>query len=121
MMILLLVGGCAQRETTVTTAQRDSTASLHSRLDRIRAEIDTLEMRSAAATEEVKADLQEKIRDLRAQRDTAAARIAALDNAGKEAWENTKAGTDRMLEALENSVADARFRLKSRADSAQVK
>ena len=71
----------------------------------------------------------EQIARVRGQRDSLRTRVERIgatgvdriQTTGTEAWEDVKAGTDRMLARLEQSIHDARQALESRADTTSAR
>ena len=78
------------------------------RLDRMRAEIDTLDQKSRVAGERARVGLEQELIALRAQRDSAAAKLHELQTTSRETWENTKLETDRALAGLDRAIQVAR-------------
>jgi len=122
LLALAVVAGCGTSRThgtDMTQAQRDTLATVQQRLATLRAEIDSLDQRSARASAHARAGLEQELAALRAERDSAATQLRVLQNAGRETWENTKIETDRALAGLEQAIATARGHLH--ADSAQFR
>jgi hypothetical protein len=90
---------------------------LQGRLAALEAEMDTLAIRGREAGAEARDEWNEQMSNLRAQRDSLRDRIDRIEDTGRGAWEDVKAGTDRMLERLEHSIGDARENLRSREDT----
>jgi uncharacterized coiled-coil DUF342 family protein len=116
-LALAALMGCARETTTTTEERTEYQRTTESRLEQLRAEIDTLNAKTREAGAELKAELEERVRALEAQRDSTEQKLAELREAGDRTWQDVKEGTDRMLERLEMSIADTRARLQSRADS----
>ncbi len=64
-------------------------------LDEWNARIDTLEARAAQASGDVRLQYEQQIKSLRHQRAEVASRLAALQEATDDAWEQVKEGLDR--------------------------
>jgi chromosome segregation ATPase len=123
--VLACAGGCARQDSTTatsdTTAVSDQRAtavqSAQDRLDRIRAEIDSLDQRFDRASASMKAKMSGQLTALKAERDSAELAVTRMRNAATNVWEDTKAGTDIALGKLEAGIAKMREGLHSRADS----
>ena len=109
--------GCERREMGNAEERASYRRDMESRLYQLEAEIDTLVARGREAGEDARQEWNQQISGLQAQRDSARTRLDRLEDAGQEAWEDVKEGTDRMLGRLEDSIGDAREGLQSRADS----
>lgn len=109
--LAITVFGCESRRTTTETAEQSRyRAAARARLDGLQRTIDSLEAR-------IDAGWESRWRDLTAERDSAEGALGRLGRAAGASWETAQAGTDRALARLERSVAAARARLRSRADS----
>jgi hypothetical protein len=112
--------GCERRETVTTEQRAEYRRDATSRLERLEAEMDSLIARGHEAGAEARDEWNEAVASVRVQRDSARARIDRIEDAGQEAWEDVKEGTDRLLGRLEGSIGAARERLQSRADTTAV-
>lgn len=85
---------------------------MQEQLDQWSAEIDRLEARAELEQAEARVAHLERLHDLRAQRDAARSKLAALRAAGDDAWEDLKSGMDAAWKALGDGVHAAveRFR-----------
>ncbi len=85
---------------------------VQARMDRWNAEIDQLD----AAVREVKADAKIKYHDrmlqLRQKREELRQKVAKIKTTGEEAWEEAKAGIDRVWSEIEDTIESTRSSLK---------
>jgi len=112
--------GCERRETVTQEQRAEYRRDATSRLERLDAELDSLIAHGKQAGKETQQEWNEAVANLRAQRDSARTRLDRIEDAGQEAWEDVKEGTDRLLGRLENSIGAAREGLQSRADSVRA-
>ncbi|MEE4278811.1 MAG: hypothetical protein V2I82_10140 [Halieaceae bacterium] len=77
---------------------------LKTQLDEVNASIDTLEARYDAASADVEEEVQQRLRDAKAQREKAEQKLREIREAGDEAWEDLKEDAEHTWKALKNSV-----------------
>jgi len=103
----------AQKEEFVMSETRDAyVQQLKAKMDEWNAEIDKLEAQADQAEAQTKLEYQKQIEDLRAKRDDLEKKIAQLQQASSEAWEDLKVGTERAWNALGDAVKSAADRFK---------
>jgi len=112
----ILLSGCTVRRTTTEERSAYQTRA-QERLEQLRAEIDSLTLKSAVASESLRVRTTERIEELKDQRDSAEVALDRMKTATGETWENTKIVTDRVLGALERSLGEARTHIHTRGDS----
>lgn len=86
---------------------------VHSQLDKLSNEIDSL----VARTDEVKAnartEYQEKIEALHKKRDDARARLEKLKESGEDAWNDLKVGIEAAWDSIGLAIDSAKSHFKS--------
>lgn len=70
-------------------------------------EIDQLKVKADKAKAGAKTELLKQIDELRAQKQTAQSRLAELQAAGDEAWDEIKAGVDKSWTSLKGAFKSA--------------
>ena len=119
---LALVCGCSQKgsESSVTTTQSDTTGAaarmeseneFQQHLATTRAHIDSLREEVTRASSKVNAAVAERLSQVEAERDTAAQRLARLQQATREEWSDLRSGVATMLDSLDTRVDTLRAQL----------
>jgi chromosome segregation ATPase len=85
---------------------------LKAQLDVWAAEIDKLEAKAKMAGADARIDLERRIKDLRSQQDSTQSRIAELENASEDAWEDLKEGVESAWNNFRKGLEDATSRFK---------
>jgi len=85
---------------------------LKAKMDEWNAEIDRIEAKADQADAESKIEYEKQLEDLRAKRRDLEEKIAKLQQAGDDAWEDLKAGIDSAWDALGNALKSAASRFK---------
>lgn len=85
---------------------------MKAQLDVWSAEIDRLKAQAAKMEADAEIKVQREIDDLRAKRDAAAEKLARLERAGDDAWEDLKAGVEGAWDSLARAVKSASARFK---------
>lgn len=122
----LLCCGCAQKqsESSVTTTQSDtagtaaraqSEQAIHEHLAATRAHIDSLRAETARVGSHVDAAVASKLAQVEAERDTAEARLARLQQATQEEWINLQSGVATLLDSLDVGVDSLRAKMHRRS------
>lgn len=88
------------------------TRKMHSKLDQWNNDIDALDVQKESIEESVRAELDERLNDLRTQRDRAKSQLAALQNASATAWQDMKAGVELAWDAITQAIDSAKSRYK---------
>lgn len=83
---------------------------LSAQLDEWKAEIDKLDARAQKVEGEIKVEFLNKVDQLRAQQEIASHKLANLQQAGDEAWDDLKAGVDIAWKNLGTAVKSAAAR-----------
>lgn len=84
--------------------RKEFIASLKNQLDEADERIDQLERKLHDAGEEVRGKYQERLTEMRAQREHAGKKLEELRNVGEERWESMKGEAEHVWKALRNSV-----------------
>ncbi|MDI5983371.1 coiled coil domain-containing protein [Halomonas sp. M4R5S39] len=85
---------------------------LQAKLDEWQAEVDRLRARAKGAEADARIEYQEEIDRLEAQRNEARQKLAELQRASDDAWEDVKAGVERAWDSLNEAIKSARSRFK---------
>lgn len=85
-------------------------AKIKAQIDQWNAEIEKYQAQARQAAADVKIEYEEQIADLKGRRDALEERLAALQQAGDEAWEELKDGAEKALMSLKEALARARSR-----------
>ncbi|MFO7831153.1 MAG: coiled coil domain-containing protein [Desulfuromonadaceae bacterium] len=85
---------------------------LHAELDEWSAEIEQLKAKADKEEAESQLEYYKKIEELRTMQDQARSKLAELEQAGNEAWEDLKAGLDSARDTLSNAIRSAKERFK---------
>lgn len=85
-------------------------AKLKAQLDEWSTEIDELEVKAHLAQADLRDKYQEQLTILKARRDEAKGKVAEIQGATEEAWEDLKKGGEDAWEAIKKAVAEARKR-----------
>lgn len=89
-------------------SERDAYVNkLKAQLDEWNAEIDRLEARARKAGADASIGYEKQAKALRRQRDDAKARLAEIQSAGQDAWQQLKKGADQAWADLKSSVEKA--------------
>lgn len=81
---------------------------LKAKLDQWSAEIDQLEAKAREKKAQAAIDYQAQIAELKSKRDVAAEKLREVQGASGDAWENLKAGTQRIWDDLKNTVSESK-------------
>lgn len=90
----------------------DYVRKMHSQLDHLSAEIDTLTAKAEHIKADAKAEYHKHLDELRAKRDEAKTKLASLQNAGESAWGDMKAGVEMAWGAISEALDSAKSRFK---------
>lgn len=85
---------------------------MKAKLDGWNADIAKIEAKAESAEADMEIKYNQKIDELKQQREKATAQLDELQNSGDEAWEDIKAGLDNAWESLGNAVNSALSRFK---------
>jgi predicted nucleic acid-binding Zn-ribbon protein len=85
---------------------------LKARLDEWSAALDNLEAKARKAGADAKSGSEDQIKALRQQRDSAKAKLAEVQSASGDAWEDLQKGLDSMLDALQEGLEKATSRFQ---------
>ena len=85
---------------------------LKAQLDEWNAELDKLEAKTQEFEASARLGLQEDLKELRKKRDAAKARLAEIQEASEEAWEDLVHGFERSWDIFKESVEQAVSRFK---------
>jgi hypothetical protein len=85
---------------------------MKAQLDVWSAEIDKLKAQAAKMEADTEIRAQREIDDLRAKRGAAAEKLARLERAGDDAWEDVKAGVEGAWDTLASAMKSASARFK---------
>ena len=85
---------------------------LQGQLDEWSAEIDKLKAKADGAEGDAQVEYYKKIKELRSMQDTAANKLTELKDAGKDSWEDLKAGIDSSWDSLGNALKSAASNFK---------
>jgi len=116
----LTVVGCTVRTHTAKT-EEDSTqvavrfateSELAQHLDATRAHLDSLKSEASALGSRVDHATQQKIAQLEVEKDSAQVRFERLQQAGKEKWDDVKAGFSVILDSLDTKIDRARHDIR---------
>lgn len=83
-------------------------AKLKAQLDEWSAEIDELEVKAHLAKAEARDEYQEQLSMLKARRDEAKGKIAEIQGAAEDAWEELKKGGEDAWDTIRKALAEAR-------------
>jgi len=90
--------------------------TMHTRLDKWNAEIDTLSAKADKAAHqaevEAQAEYHKQLEALRSKRDAARIKLNELESAGENAWHDLKAGVELAWESVSEAVRSATARFK---------
>ena len=76
------------------------------------AEIDKLEAKMEKAKAGAKADYQKEMKDLRAKKQTAKDKLAAVRESGDAAWEELKSGAEKAFDTMKHAFQAAMSKFK---------
>jgi hypothetical protein len=85
---------------------------IKAKLDEWNAEIDKLEIKSRKKELEMRAAYEERISDLKEKRKSAGQELEKLQAAGKDAWEDLKAGVENAAKSLSDAIQSAKSKFK---------
>ena len=85
---------------------------MKAQLDVWSAEIDKLKAQATKMEADAEVKAHREIDDLRAKRDAAEEKLARLERAGDDAWEDVKAGVESAWDSLADAVKSASARFK---------
>ncbi len=85
---------------------------LKAQLDEWNAELDKLQARLRGARADAKIDYEKQIKTLRQQRDEATTKLAEIQEASEDAWEDLKQGMENTWTALKEAFERAKSRFK---------
>jgi hypothetical protein len=85
---------------------------MKAQLDVWSAEIDKLKAQAMKMEADAEVKAQREIDDLRAKRDVAVEKLARLERAGDDAWEDVKAGVEGAWDTLASAMKSASARFK---------
>ena len=85
---------------------------MKAKLDEWNADIAKIEAKAESAEADLKIKYNQKIDELKQQREKATTQLHELQNSGDEAWEDIKAGLDKAWDSLGNAVNSALSRFK---------
>jgi uncharacterized coiled-coil DUF342 family protein len=85
---------------------------MKAKLDEWNADIAKIEAKAESAQADMEIQYNQKIDELKQQREKATAQLDELQNSRDEAWEDIKAGLDNAWESLGNAVNSALSRFK---------
>ena len=88
---------------------------IHEHLAATRAHIDSLRAETARVGAHVDAAVAARLAQVEAERDTAEARLARLEQATQEEWVNLQSGLATMLDSLDVGVDSLRARMHRRS------
>ena len=75
-------------------------------------EIDTLEAKAEKAKADAEADYQNQLQELRSKRLAVETRVKKIQNAGEDAWEDLKTGTEEAVDAMKKAMSSAISKFK---------
>lgn len=85
---------------------------MQAQLDVWSAEIDRLKAQAAKMEADAQIKSMKQIDELRAKRDAAAEKLARLERAGDDAWEDLKGGIEGAWDSLASALKDASARFR---------
>lgn len=85
---------------------------LQARLDEWSAEIDKLQAKADYAEADAKLEYYKEIEELRTMQESAANKLADLEDASDDAWEHLKAGTESAWHSFGNAIKSAAAKFK---------
>lgn len=85
---------------------------MHLQLDKLNAEIDSLEARTDKAKSDTKAEYLKTVESLRSKRDNARERLQKLKEASGDAWSDMKDGVEAAWESLDAAIQSAKSHFK---------
>lgn len=88
-------------------------AKIKAQIDQWNAEIDKFQALARQAAADVRIDYEEQIANLKGRRAALEERLANLQQAGDDAWEELKDGTEKALMSLKDALAKARSRFSA--------
>ena len=91
---------------------REYIEKIADRLNNLHREIDELEAIADKAVEEVKADYRHQIKELFLKKEELQNKVAGLEKASGNAWEDMKAGTGLSWEVFNDSVKSTKKKTK---------
>ena len=83
---------------------------IKAQIDQWNDEIDRFQAQARRAVADVKIEYEEQVAGLKGRRDALRERLAALQQAGDEAFEDLRVGTDKALAGIREAFARARSR-----------
>lgn len=90
----------------------DYVRKMHSQLDHLSAEIDTLTEKAEHIKADARAEYHKHLDELRTKRDEVKAKLNTLQNAGESAWNDMKAGVELAWNAISEALSSAKSRFK---------
>lgn len=118
----LVLAGCQVRTHTAQTDE-DSTevavriaseSEMKAKLDATRARLDSLKSEATTVGGKVSEATRDQIAKLEVEKDSLEVRFDRLQEAGKEKWEDVKAGFSVMLDSLDTKIDRARRNIRDR-------
>lgn len=94
------------------TTKDDYIRKMHSALDQLSNEIDSLRARTEQVEETGRAEFSKRMDELRLLRDDAQEHMKNLQAAGESAWGDMKAGAEIAWDAIAQAIDSARKRFK---------
>ena len=85
----------------------------HAKLDEWNADLDKMKAKLSAADAEAKIKLNDTVKKLEAQRDEMKQKLAELERAGEDAWEDIRDGMEAAWDRVTASIKDAVNRFKN--------
>ncbi|HET9326459.1 MAG TPA: hypothetical protein VFQ05_06800 [Candidatus Eisenbacteria bacterium] len=120
MAAVLVLAGCQVRTHTAQTDE-DSTevavriaseSEMKAKLDATRARLDSLKSEATTLGDKVSGATRDQIAKLEVEKDSLEVRFDRLQEAGKEKWEDVKAGFSVMLDSLDTKIDRARRNIR---------
>jgi len=94
------------------TTKDDYIRKMHSALDQLSNEIDSLRARTEQVEETGRAEFSKRMEELRLLRDDAQEHMKKLQAAGESAWGDMKTGAEIAWDAIAQAIDSARKRFK---------
>jgi chromosome segregation ATPase len=86
---------------------------IKAQIDRWNAEIDKFQAQARQAAADVRIEYEEQVANLKGRRDALEERLAALQRAGDEAWEDLQGGAEKALAGFKEALTRARSRFSA--------
>ncbi|AMV70492.1 hypothetical protein JCM30471_24850 [Desulfuromonas carbonis] len=92
------------------TTQEAYVEKVKSKIDQWNAEIEKFQAKARGAKADARIEYEEQVEELKDRRDALQEKVADLEKAGGQAWEDLKAGAEKALGEVESAFAKARDR-----------